>query len=95
MNSKKIFITLISILIIAGVVTFATYIQKGKQVAPVVELTPKDFEKMPPLPAVDELALQKQLQETITKGKKSECATITDPRYQFACHNFFIVQTKK
>lgn len=45
-----------------------------------------------PLPAVDEALLQKQLQEIVATKEESDCDTLSDPRYQFACHDFFKVQ---
>ena len=41
------------------------------------------------LPVDDEIALQKQLQDILAKGKESECVKLSDSRYQVACHDLF------
>lgn len=47
---------------------------------------------LPVLSVAKETALQVQAQNIVTNGKETDCDTITDFRYQFACHEFFRVQ---
>ena len=53
-------------------------------------------EQIPALPAplsnTDETALQQQLQGIIASKKEANCASLKDPRYQTACHDFFNVK---
>ncbi|MHB8660600.1 MAG: hypothetical protein ACYC75_01490 [Minisyncoccota bacterium] len=49
---------------------------------------------MPPLSSADEAVLQAQLQEIVAKGSESDCASLVDLRYQFACHSFFSIKKK-
>ena len=52
-------------------------------------ITPEAMKALPPLPKSDEATLQKQLQDIVKGGKVSDCANLSDPRYQYACHDFF------
>lgn len=57
---------------------------------------PVIVEQIPALPAPlsnsDETALQQQLQGIIASKKEANCASLKDPRYQTACHDFFNVK---
>lgn len=57
---------------------------KATTTPPVSELV-----KMKPLLPLDEVSLQKQLQGILVKGSISDCVSLSDPRYQFACRDFF------
>lgn len=56
---------------------------------------PQETQKPAPLSNVDEVALQKQLQDILAKGKEDDCVTLGDERYQFACHDFFKLRNIK
>lgn len=57
-----------------------------------VQLTPQEPQ---PLSEVDEITLQRQLQDILEKGNESDCEALVDERYQYACHDFFKIKTKK
>ena len=60
-----------------------------------VQPEPQTTKESKPLSNVDEVALQKQLQDILAKGKVADCATLSDERYQFACKDFFKIRKEK
>lgn len=40
-----------------------------------------------------ETQLQQQVQEIFKKGTDSDCSVISDPRYEFLCHDYFIAKS--
>ncbi len=87
-------------IIFAGTAAFAVILfviammafQKGN--AP-TQPTPEVTQEPKPLPSGNESILQAQLQDILAKGKESDCSTLEDERYQFACHDFFKIRNKK
>jgi len=59
------------------------------------QLVPPSTQEPKPLSNVDEVVLQKQLQDILAKGKVADCATLSDERYQFACKDFFRIRKEK
>lgn len=82
MHYKKTTLIIVSILVVIGL---SILVAKQKRDTTVVVPT----QESKPLSTTDETALQKQLQEIIAKGNESECETLGDARYQFACHDLF------
>ncbi len=52
------------------------------------------LQTMPPLSSANEAMLQAQLQKIVAEGNESECASLNDLRYQFACQDFFTIKKK-
>lgn len=90
MNYKKVFLIIASVVILGGLAV-AAYFSKSS----VVNIaTPTQKEETKQLSNIDEVTLQRQLQEIVTKGKETDCSLLNDSRYQFACHDFFKIQKK-
>jgi len=81
MNNRKIILVVVSVAVVVGLA--GAYMNKSMPVA-------KEVPKEPVvLTNVQEVDLQKQLQEILAKGKDADCAQLADGRYQFACHDLF------
>lgn len=96
MNYRNIIVVITSVIVLIAI-TFIMYKQSVDKVAQLpdkIKTTVEDVTKLPPLPPTDESTLQKQLQEIIVKGIESECESLDDARYQFACHDLFKVQKR-
>lgn len=80
----------VTTLIVLGIL-FAIYEQRTHTTAPVAidTATTTALETLAPLPPADEAKLQQQLGAILDSGQESDCANLVDPRYQFACHDFF------
>lgn len=92
MEHKKAITIGVSIAIVLGIALFAVYKQKGE--TPVPAPAPQTQEKKP-LSNADENALQRKIQNIFIKGTESDCASLADSRYQYACHDFFKNTKKK
>ena len=98
-NLKEI---LVGVVIVAVLTTLFVYRQQISrlftrpqvQTATTTPVTIEQMRAMPPLPKADEAMLQKQLQDIVAKGKESDCASLSDSRYQFACHSIITAQKK-
>lgn len=93
-SPKKKFLILMVLATAIILVAFAVN-QEGKVSPQPVLQTERAPEEPKPLSNVDEVALQRQLQDILAKGKEADCATLGDARYQFACHDFFKIMNKK
>lgn len=92
-NKKKFLI--LSVFVAALLFAALMMIQKGRvspQAVLQTEQTPQEI-KQPS--NIDEVALQRQLQNILAKGKETDCATLSDKRYQLACRDFFRIRNKK
>lgn len=49
----------------------------------------KSFTEMEALSPADEVTMQSQLTEIISKEREEGCDTLLDPRYRYACHDLF------
>lgn len=77
---------IIVIIVILGVIAN----KKNKTTTPKTEESAiTELDNMKPLAPVNEVDLQHQLQNILAKGKESDCAALSDSRYQYACRDFF------
>jgi hypothetical protein len=90
-DKKIIFAGTVAFAVILFVITMMVF-QKGNIST---QPTPEATQEPKPLPSGNELILQAQLQDILAKGKESDCATLADERYQFACHDFFKIRNIK
>lgn len=96
MNHRTIILVIASVVVLIAI-TFIMYEQSVDNIAQKTEkigTAVDDIVKSQPLQPADEGALQKQLQEILTNGIESECESLNDSRYQFACHDLFRAQKK-
>lgn len=86
---------LVGIIAFAVMLLFVLVVIIQKRNVPAQPTTQQATQEPKTLSNVDEVALQKQLQDILAKGKDSDCMTLADERYQFACHDFFKIREKK
>ncbi len=90
----KVAVFLFAVVIAIGAITFVfshSFFKGSVNTEELPEETgaPVAFEDMPPLLPVSEAELQQQINKILIEGEESDCETLADPRYQFACHDFF------
>lgn len=91
LDRKTVIIILSCVVVIALVVYGVLTIKQGPPALPKSQTATATipFSKMPPIPVEDERILQKNLTDILAKGKEADCVSLSDPRYQFACHDLF------
>jgi LPS O-antigen subunit length determinant protein (WzzB/FepE family) len=81
MNNRKMILVVVSIAVLVGLA--GAYMNKPAPIA-------KEVTKEPVvLTNVQEVDLQKQLQNILASKNEARCAELSDGRYQFACHDLF------
>jgi hypothetical protein len=93
-DTKKILVTVSFILAVIVLIVYAREKISHMPTPASVKHEPSvsEMRALPPLPKADEATLQKQLQEIVKGGKVSDCASLSDPRYQYACNDFFKIK---
>ena len=92
-NKKKFLI--VAVLLIVFVFTILVVSPKRNAPPQPVIQTEQVAPEPKVLSNVDEIVLQKLLQDILAKGNEGDCETLGDERYQFACHDFFKIQKEQ
>ncbi|MFZ2832113.1 MAG: hypothetical protein WAZ40_03085 [Minisyncoccia bacterium] len=81
MNNKKMILGVVGVAVLVGIA--GVYMNRE---VPVVKEVPQEAVI---LTNVQEVDLQKQLEEILASKKEARCAELADGRYQYACHDLF------